>query len=115
MGKLVLNGVEYIGGGSGSEIITYEKTITTNSHGWWVVKDKNGNVLDPDEYDLINVIAKIDNNAQGSWNAYGFTWFINKEQGDTDYKYLGSIYDINNWGRPDYSGTYTVVVSYRPR
>lgn len=111
--KIYYMDTEYATNG-GSEITTYETTITTTDHGWWVVKDKNGNVLYPEDYELLNVVAKV-NNSDGAWSALGFVWFINKEQGDTDYKYLGSIYDINNWGRPDYSGTYTVVVSYRPR
>lgn len=98
----------------GSTIITYEKTITTNSHGWWAVEDKDGNILDPETYLLLDVSVRI-NNSDGAWNAYGFDWFIDKEQSETDYKYLGSMYNINTWYRPDNQGTYTVVVSYRPR
>lgn len=111
--KIYYMDTEYATNG-GSEITTYEDTITTNEHGWWAVKDKDGNLLDPETYLLLDVSVRI-NNSDGAWNAYGFNWFIDKEQNEASYKYLGTIYNINTWYRPDNQGTYTVVVSYRPR
>ena len=48
-------GISSGGGGSGDSFITYTKTITTTNYGWWTVEDKDGNVLDPDEYIIVDI------------------------------------------------------------
>lgn len=58
------------GGGVGptptpTNIITFEKTITTTSSGWWIATDENNNALNNSTDVLLNVTYMRTNEAEG--------------------------------------------------
>lgn len=101
-------------GGSGSqELISYDTTITTTQYGWWTAEDKDGNTLDPDQYELIAVTPIVNNSPSwvGSWDG---AFFINTVDGIT-HRYDVTFVNINDGGYIRTSRTWDIKVVYRDK
>lgn len=115
--KIYYMGNEYTNGGSGGdggqELVSYDTTITTTQYGWWTAEDKDGNVLDPDKYELI-AVTPIVNNSPSWTGAWDGAFFINTVDGVT-YRYDVSFVNINDGGYIRTSRTWDVKVVYRDK
>jgi len=82
------------GGGGGSvEFITYEKEITTSQYNWWYVEDKDGQLLNADEYELL-----------------GITFIRRPSDGETDESYLFCPFQIDTATSPVSYPTYLMTM-----
>lgn len=101
-------------GGSGNqELTSYDTTITTTQYGWWTAEDKDGNILDPDQYELIAVTPIVNNSP--SWSgAWDGAFYINSADGVT-HRYDVSFVNINDGGYIRTSRTWDVKVIYRDK
>lgn len=117
-----INGNEYIDeiygiklevGDGSQELISYDTTITTTQYGWWTAEDKNGNVLDPDQYELIAVTPLVNNSPSwvGSWDG---AFYINSVDGVT-HRYDVTFVNINDGGYIRTSRTWDIKVVYRDK
>lgn len=117
--KIYYMGTEYAntnggsGGGGSQELISYDTTITTTQYGWWTVEDKDGNVLDPDKYELI-AVTPIVNNSPSWTGAWDGAFYINNVDGVT-YRYDVSFVNINDGGYIRTSRTWDIKVVYRDK
>lgn len=117
--KIYYMGTEYANtnGGSGcdggQELISYDTTITTTQYGWWTAEDKDGNILDPDQYELIAVTPFVNNSPSwvGSWDG---AFFINTVDGVT-HRYDVTFVNINDGGYIRSSRTWDIKVVYRDK
>ena len=114
--KIYYMGNEYTNGGSGDgsqELISYDTTITTTQYGWWTAEDKDGNVLDPDQYELIAVTPLVNNSSSwvGAWDG---AFYINNIDGVTD-RYDVTFVNINDGGYIRTSRTWNIKVVYRDK
>ena len=100
-------------GGGSQELISYDTTITTTQYGWWTAEDKDGNVLDPDQYELIAVTPFVNNSPSwtGAWDG---AFFINTEDGTT-HRYDVTFVNINDGGYIRTSRTWDIKVIYRDK
>ena len=100
-------------GGGSQELISYDTTITTTQYGWWTAEDKDGNTLDPDQYELIAVTPLVNNSSSwvGAWDG---AFYINNIDGITD-RYDVTFVNINDGGYIRTSRTWDVKVIYRDK
>ena len=100
-------------GGGSQELISYDTTITTTQYGWWTVEDKDGNTLDPDQYELIAVTPIVNNSPSwtGSWDG---AFYINSVDGVT-HRYDVTFVNINDGGYIRTSRTWNIKVVYRDK
>ena len=100
-------------GGGSQELISYDTTITTTQYGWWTAEDKDGNILDPDQYELIAVTPFVNNSPSwvGSWDG---AFFINTVDGTT-HRYDVTFVNINDGGYIRTSRTWDIKVVYRDK
>ena len=82
------------GGGSGgsTELITYEKEITTSQYGWWYVEDKDGSLLNAEDYILL-----------------GVEFVRRSSDGENNDAYLGCAYQIDSVLTPADYPTYAMT------
>lgn len=108
------NDIYSVGGGSGSGITTYEKTITTTQYGWWWVTDENDNILDPTQHTLLSITPIVEYNTHGDvyYGASYFEYDDNVFEPTITKGYLMGLQDINNGGFLRQSITIKVRVSY---
>lgn len=100
--------------GDGSqELISYDTTITTTQYGWWTAEDKDGNVLDPDQYELIAVTPIVNNSSSwvGAWDG---AFYVNSVDGTT-YRYDVTFVNINDGGYIRTSRAWDIKVIYRDK
>ena len=106
---------EIVGGGGGGsqELISYDTTITTTQYGWWTAEDKDGNVLDPDQYELVAVTPIVNNSSSwvGAWDG---AFYVNSVDGTT-YRYDVTFVNINDGGYIRTSRTWDIKVVYRDK
>ena len=89
------------GGGSGDSFITYTKTVTTTNYGWWTVEDKDGNVLDPDEYIIVDISVTP--------YYYDVLWSTASDGGN---HYNATLININDVYEMRSSTTYDWTITY---
>lgn len=89
------------GGGSGDSFITYTKTVTTTNYGWWTVEDKDGNVLDPDEYIIVDISVTP--------YYYDVLWSTDSDGGN---HYNATLININDVYEIRSSTTYDWTITY---
>ena len=89
------------GGGSGDSFITYTKTVTTTNYGWWTVEDKDGNVLDPDEYIIVDISVTP--------YYYDVLWSTYSDGGN---HYFATLININDVYEVRSSTTYDWTITY---
>lgn len=102
------------GGGGGSNITTFEKTITTTQYGWWWVTDENDNILDPTQHTLLSIIPIVEYNTHGDvyYDAHFFEYDDNQFEPTIQKGYLMDLQDINDGRFLRQSITIKVRVSY---
>lgn len=89
------------GGGSGDSFITYTKTVTTTNYGWWTVEDKDGNILDPDEYIIVDISVTP--------YYYDVLWSTDSDGGN---HYFATLININDVYEVRSSTTYDWTITY---
>ena len=89
------------GGATGDSFITYTKTVTTTNYGWWTVEDKDGNVLDPDEYIIVDISVTP--------YYYDVLWSIETDGGN---HYYATLININDVYEIRSSTTYDWTITY---
>ena len=105
--------LEGSGGGGSQELISYDTTITTTQYGWWTAEDKDGNILDPDQYELIAVTPLVNNSSSwvGAWDG---AFYVNSAD-DTTHRYDVTFVNINDGGYIRTSRTWDIKVIYRDK
>lgn len=91
------------GGGSGDKFVTYTKSVTTNSNGWWFIEDENGNILDPNTYIIVDISIENDYKYDVLWSQY--------DNDGTDC-YIATLFQINDGLSVRSSDTKTWTITY---
>ena len=91
------------GGGSGDKFVTYTKSVTTNSNGWWFIEDENGNILDTNTYIIVDISIENDYKYDVLWSQY--------DNDGTDC-YLATLFQINDGFSVRSSNTKTWTITY---
>lgn len=93
----------------GSNIIVFDKVVTTNNYGWWIATDENGTHLDPTKYALLNVTYIRTNETEGETSYLSSEWMI-----DVDYsRYMVRFVTMRDASTPqNNSQTHKIRVAY---
>lgn len=94
---------------AGSNIVVFDKVITTNNYGWWKATDENNIDLDPTKYILLNVTYIRTNETEGETSYLSSEWMI-----DVDYsQYMVRFVTMRDVSTPqNNSQTHKVRVAY---
>ena len=94
---------------AGSNIVVFDKVITTNNYGWWKATDENGTDLDPTKYVLLDVTYIRTNEAEGETSYLSSEWMI-----DVDYsQYMVRFVTMRDVSTPqNNTQTHKVRVAY---
>lgn len=104
------------GGGAGptptpSNLITFDKTITTSSSGWWAVSDEDDNLLNAENDIVLDITFIHTNEAEGETAYLSCEWYIYN-----DNKYYLRFVTMRDQSVPQSSSqTHKVRVTYKKK
>lgn len=91
-----------------TNLITFDKTITTSNSGWWPVTDEEGNVLNSDTDIVLDITFIHTNEAEGETAYLSCEWYIYN-----DNKYYLRFITMRDQSIPQNSSqTHKVRVTY---